>query len=73
MRAIVLVVFIGCLILAFLPIAMESEPEMQYYQAKCIDHKEHRVCKAEDQLIYFNFTGQSNLTETEIDSLANEL
>lgn len=49
------------------------EPEMQYYKAECIDHKGHKVCKTDDQLFYFNFTGGDNLTQTEIDSLARLL
>lgn len=47
--------------------------EMQYYKATCIDHNDHKVCKADEMLIYFNFTGSDNLTEAVIDSLAKDL
>lgn len=49
------------------------DSEMQYYQANCIDHNGHKVCKADEAFIYFNFTMGENLTETVIDSLAEKL
>lgn len=51
--------------------------EMQYFKMeKCIKYQgdpDHRVCQTDEMRIYFNMSGNDNLTQTEIDSLAGEL
>lgn len=83
MRAIVLVVFIGCLILAFLPLMMvETKPDTELIEASCeVEYYKQRarqyrliVCKGEGFTLYDDsgFQGDS-LRQIRIEVLENEL
>lgn len=82
-QAIVLVVFIGCLILAFLPLMMvENKPDTKLIEADCThEHYKHRgrdnvliVCKGDNFEIIDDsgFQGDS-LRKIRIEMLRSEL
>lgn len=68
---------IGILTLLIVPAILTEcervclDNEMQYFEVnKCLEMNGEKVCKTDDMIIYF---GYGELTQTEIDSLANEL